>query len=207
MRTLTLALFILAATFGAKADTIYPFTGVITLTGPSVTETIDLSFDFDWQPDEGISGGNISNMVLSDNGPLQFVANDGLMIFDQYPYLALLAPGQGADIDLLNLSGFTGDTTDAPDLTALAYSCTGICAADFTPVNCAYNCGQPETFLTASFTDLSVSTPEPSTLTLLLLGIGLTVAFKLVRGAGTFVKHWGHGAGTLVGGGGALPNQ
>jgi hypothetical protein len=204
MKALSISLLLLFATFSASADTVYPFVGTITLTGANVTETIDLSFDFAWGGND--NGGIVSNMTLSDNGPLSFATpGNGDMGLDKYPYVPVV-DGLGDDIDVLNLSWFNGPYNQAPNLLASVYSCvSATCAGDFSPVTCVYNCGRPETFLTSSFADPPVSTPESSTLLLLTLGLGLAAAFKFVGGFGASVKHAPHGAG--VGAPGAPPNQ
>lgn len=175
MRVMMGLLLLLFATLTTSADTLFPYVGTITLTGPSVIETIDVSFDFT-PIYGGFEAGTVSDLELSSNGPLIFGAIDGEMLPDNTPgYLALLDQ-YGDDLDLLELT-YLYTPQDVPTMSANMYSCNSQpCIADFGGEGCAYFCGQSG-FVTANITD-PVDTPEPSMLVLLLFGLSVVIFVK-----------------------------
>jgi hypothetical protein len=175
MRITMISLLLLFAALTVHADSV--FTGEITLTGPSITQTIDVSFDFTWgylTPLDTWSPSSLSNLSIVNSGPLVFSGNGGAH-FGGYEYCGL-SDGLRDEIDIINTEVFNApggipsqaELSEPPVLTVAVYECNSIpCQTDFGGTGQAYG---PDPYLTYILSD-PTGTPEPSTLALLLFGI------------------------------------
>lgn len=186
-RSLVAVIFFFISATLVHADTVYSFDGTITLTGPSIVETINVSFDFQWENvGPPTNPGTVSNLLVTSNGPLNFSGafGDGPMSLSSgFPYSPLL-DGQGDEIDIKNLSGFSFvNDSIPPTISAQVYSCSSAaCLADFDPgFACAYGvCGTPFP-ITSTFVELPIDAPESSTLMFLFCGLVITIVFNFLR--------------------------
>jgi hypothetical protein len=162
----------------AHADSIFAFTGTITLPGNNVCggqclETINVAFDFEWGPVDSSfpsdNFGTLSNLTVTSTGPL--VYGPGGSGVDQFPYWGL-TDGLGDEVDILNLSAFSFvNSNTAPTFGASVYSCnSATCTADFAPGGFCqvYSCP-----ISYSFSDsvMPISTPEPSSFLMQVAGL------------------------------------
>jgi len=166
----------------AKADTVYEITGTMTVPGnssnPGVSETINFSFELDYsQLINGYTPSVVGTPVVTSFGPLgefslgAVVPSQGyigffspLLVNGTYPaemdLMGRFSPvGSGASLVPIVYNGYGG---------AWLYSCTngstGACAPFYTtPGRNIYG--------TASASVYLVSTPEPGTLCLSVLGV------------------------------------
>lgn len=177
----------------ARADTIFPFQGIITLSGNNAcngqcVEAIDVSFDFQWNPVNSFFPGSISNLTVSSNGALTFAGTSGPFLLDNFPYRPLF-DGLGDEVDI-GISNFVSADIP-PAFFAAMYSCgSATCLTDFAPGNtfpCKYFCGHDPGVVNSIFTESGppIQTTEPSCL--LLLSTGLLILFGAAK-----LKHHQH---------------
>lgn len=181
MKTFALSLLLFLAALPARSDTLLPFAGTITISGPSVVETIDVSFDFTWiasAPYLSQPTWAISSLEVTSNGPLNFTGQSGTVLpgsglFGYRP----LFDGVGDELDLLEEVVPPFDPLNTtPAFSAGLYTCPSQqCVADFGVEGCAYSaCGGP--VVTSDIALAPTNTPEPSTFMFLLAGLGILIA-------------------------------
>jgi hypothetical protein len=192
--TLALGILVLLFACSAKADsldpTVYDVTGTITLSGNNAcsgicTETLALSFQYQWALPLNSAHFFIppSSVTISSSGPLEMFSGGTAGSYSWGGFIPY-TNSAGDEIDL-NLPFTSSVNPGAPPVftSSELFQCfSQTCQIDFQPSFSFTPLGTPDRFDEPAVANFTVTTaPESSTVSMMLLGLGILVSLSWRR--------------------------